>query len=187
MEMSFIFFLVYLFIIAVVLAVLEIQIEGAHGWAEKLPTWRPGEHNILNRVFRMLAHGKDITGYHLALHIMLFLFFHMPFVFGMYWSWQMELEILSLFTIFFLVWDFLWFVLNPHHSLKDFGPQKIKWHKKWWGRVPVDYPMGVLFGFVLFLPLIYVNPVVYGMKFVLILAVNIVLTLLTILLYPKAY
>ena len=30
----------YFFAIAFVLAQLEIQIEGPHGWAEKLPTWR---------------------------------------------------------------------------------------------------------------------------------------------------
>ena len=30
----------YFFFIAFILAHLEIQIEGPHGWAEKLPTWR---------------------------------------------------------------------------------------------------------------------------------------------------
>ena len=30
----------YFFLIALILAHLEIQIEGPHGWAQKLPTWR---------------------------------------------------------------------------------------------------------------------------------------------------
>src|SRR6476469_4487627 len=51
----------YFFFIALILAHLEIQIEGPHGWAEKLPTWRwdgPG----VRRWF-----GKPVTGYHLCL------------------------------------------------------------------------------------------------------------------------
>jgi len=34
---------IYLFVVALVLAFLEVQIEGKHGWASKLPTWKPGE------------------------------------------------------------------------------------------------------------------------------------------------
>lgn len=186
MNIAFLWTLVYFFVIAVVLAVLEIQIEGKHGWAEKLPTWRPREKNFLNRLFRMLAHGKDLTGYHLALHIVLFLFFHLPFVWGQYWSWQQELEILSLFILFFLVWDFLWFVLNPHHALKDFGPKAIKWHKKWWGRVPVDYPLGVLAALVVYAPLIFMNPAIYGVQFFLMLFVNFALVVFTIIVFPHS-
>jgi len=32
---------IYIFVMATVLALLEIQIEGANGWARNLPTWRP--------------------------------------------------------------------------------------------------------------------------------------------------
>ena len=56
----------YFFLIALVLAHLEIQIEGPHGWAEKLPTWRWDSRRI-RRWF-----GKPVTGYHLCL-IALFL------------------------------------------------------------------------------------------------------------------
>ena len=31
---------VYMYLIVLVLALLEIQIEGQYPWAEKLPTWR---------------------------------------------------------------------------------------------------------------------------------------------------
>lgn len=34
----------YIFIMATVLAILEIQIEGKHGWAKNLPTWRPSKN-----------------------------------------------------------------------------------------------------------------------------------------------
>lgn len=32
---------VYVFIMALVLAILEVQIEGINGWAKNIPTWRP--------------------------------------------------------------------------------------------------------------------------------------------------
>ena len=50
-----------LFLIAFVLAHLEIQIEGPHRWAEKLPTCRWDSP----RVRRWL--GKPVTGNHLCL------------------------------------------------------------------------------------------------------------------------
>ena len=62
----------YFFFIAFILAHLEIQIEGPHGWAEKLPTWRwdgPG----VRRWF-----GKPVTGYHLCLVTCILLFLHVP-------------------------------------------------------------------------------------------------------------
>lgn len=48
------------FLIPLVLAHLEIQIEGSHGWAEKLPTWR-WDSRAVRRWF-----GKPVTGYHLC-------------------------------------------------------------------------------------------------------------------------
>ena len=51
----------YFFLIAFILAHLEIQIEGPHGWAEKLPTWRWDSPGV-RRWF-----GKPVTGYHLCL------------------------------------------------------------------------------------------------------------------------
>jgi len=39
--MEFLFKVVYFYLIGFFLAILEIQIEGEHGWAAKLPTWRP--------------------------------------------------------------------------------------------------------------------------------------------------
>src|SRR5437667_875685 len=70
----------YFFLLAFVLAHLEIQIEGPHGWAEKLPTRRwdgPG----VRRWF-----GKPVTGYHLCLLTLLFLFLHVPQFYGGSWE-----------------------------------------------------------------------------------------------------
>ena len=45
----------YFFLIAFFLAHLEIQIEGPHGWAEKLPTWSPPHQPHFNPSFRWVA------------------------------------------------------------------------------------------------------------------------------------
>src|SRR5215475_6361939 len=62
----------YFFLIAFILAHLEIQIEGPHGWAEKLPTWR-WDGRFVRRWF-----GKPVTGYHLCLVTLILLFLHVP-------------------------------------------------------------------------------------------------------------
>ena len=48
---------VYMYLIVLVLALLEIQIEGQYPWAEKLPTWRK----------KIKGFNKDISGYHFFL------------------------------------------------------------------------------------------------------------------------
>ena len=42
--------------------------------------------------------------------------------------------------------DFLWFVLNPHFGLANFKPDKIWWHRTWWGGAPRDYYYGTAIG-----------------------------------------
>ena len=65
----------YFFAIAFVLAQLEIQIEGPHGWAAKLPTWRLDGPRVLRWA------GKPITGYHVFLMTFILLFIHLPMVY----------------------------------------------------------------------------------------------------------
>lgn len=133
----------YIFLIALVLALLEIQIEGKEGWASNLPVWRPG--------WKFLS--KEITGYHGLLILLLLLFFHFPFVSGGGWSLSSELKILSLFFIFVSVWDFLWFVLNPHFPLKKFKAEHIWWHKNWLLGLPTDYYGSLVISLIVLLPL----------------------------------
>ena len=131
---------------------------------------------------------KELTGYHSVLNIFLLLFLHWPFVWNWHWNVFEELEILSIFVLFVVVWDFLWFVLNPGVSLRDFGPKRVWWHKKWKAGVPADYWSGILFSIVLFLPeTIVVDPIIGIAKILILLLVNLILTTLTIALYPKAY
>ena len=182
---------IYFFIIALILAVLEIQIEGPYGWAAKLPTWRPGEQNWFSRFVKKISKGEELTGYHLVLTIFLLLIFHWPYIWFSKWSFANEFLLIGFFIFFTVVWDFLWFVLNPHHSLRSFGPAQATWHKEWWfGRLPVKYVTGTFLSGFLFVvaALIGGNSFMSGLiNFLIFFGINLVLTFITILLYPRAF
>lgn len=74
---------IYLFIMAVVLAIVEIQIEGQHGWAKNLPTWRPDSTKWYAKLYGKMMSGKDLTGYHLSMFIFVFMILNLPYVFGL--------------------------------------------------------------------------------------------------------
>jgi hypothetical protein len=187
MLIQFLIKTIYIYIIGFFLAILEIQIEGEHGWAEKLPTWRAKPGSRLDKIYKKIMTNKDLTGYHTVLMIFLFLFFHLPFVWFWQWNIWSELELLSFFILLTVVWDFLWFVLNPKFSLHTFGPEKVWWHKKWLGKFPADYYTGILISLALLLPEAYVFGSVGWYKILILFGVNLVLTIITIRVYPKTY
>lgn len=133
---------VYLFLIVLALAALEVQIEGKHGWMKKIPTWR-----VRSKIFGFFMGGKELTGYLFYLLIILLMFFHLPFLGGAMWSWQAEVEILSLFLLFSVFWDLLWFILNPYYGIKRLKKKYVYWHKQWLFGVPLDYTRGIIISF----------------------------------------
>ncbi len=183
--LHFTFLIFYLFLCAVVFAVVEIQIEGPHGWAQKLPAWRPHPQHWLSRLTKRVFHGKEFTGYHASVFLFLLLVFHFPFVWSGTWSVFSELELLAVFAVFVVVWDFLWFVLNPYYSLRNFNPQNVWWHKRWIGRVPVEYVYGVLFACILYTPLI-LSDSSYFFRLMLLFVGNAVLIGVVVMIYPRA-
>jgi len=126
----------YFFAIAFVLAQLEIQIEGPHGWAERLPTWRWQTPGVLRWA------GKPITGYHVFLLLFILLFIHLPMMY-LGFSWDREAELLTLFCLLAVFWDFLWFVCNPHFGLARFRPGQVWWFKSWFLGLPSSYFSGL--------------------------------------------
>ncbi len=148
---------IYIFVLAVVLALLEIQVEGQHGWAKNLPTWRPHARNWYVQVYSRLMSGKELTGYHLLMFSFVFLIFHLPYVLGVQLAFDHWIRTLSLFFMFVVIWDFLWYVLNPYYPLKQFKQEHITWHHKWFLGLPVDYYWGVIISLLVLLPQIVIG------------------------------
>lgn len=144
---------IYLFILATVVAILEIQIEGKHGWAKNLPTWRPHSSKWYVKLYAKVMSGKELTGYHLTMFAAIFLFFNLPYVFGLPITLENYLKTVSFFLIFVVMRDFLWFVLNPHYPLSKFKKEHIWWHSKWLWVAPLDYYFGILASVLVLLPL----------------------------------
>lgn len=131
----------YLLPLSLCTALLEIQIEGRHGWAAKIPTWR-----YQPAWYKALSNGKKITGYHLYLHATLLLLLHVPLLFTG-WSWFMEWTMLSLYCSYVLLWDALWFVCNPAFGFAQFRKGNVWWYTNWLGRFPRDYYVNAAAGF----------------------------------------
>ncbi|AIY44041.1 hypothetical protein LT85_4883 [Collimonas arenae] len=114
---------------------VEIQIEGAAGWAANLPTWRIEHHWLLD----IFWGGRAMTGYHAWVFPFIALMFHYPIWFNGSWDWRAESRIMASIMVFWISEDWLWFVLNPAYGLARFNPIDVPWHKHWLGGVPVDY------------------------------------------------
>ena len=148
----FALFFAWLVLLAAVMALLEIQIEGSAGWAANLPTWRIRE----NPALQWLMGGREITGYHTLLFTFMALVFHLPLVLSGQCTLRMECRILSGLMLFWLMEDFLWFVFNPAYGIARLTPQYAFWHPRWFLHVPMDYlllgPVGLLLLLATFLP-----------------------------------
>lgn len=119
--MEHLVFFGFAILVAVLLAKVEIEIEGKHGYAEKLPVrWRASNKWVI-----MFFTG---TSYHLYMGLFLLTLVHLPFIIGE-WTLQGELLVLSFLAFITVFEDFLWFVLNPDYGLKKFKRNEIKWFK----------------------------------------------------------
>lgn len=127
---------------AFVWAKLEVEIEGADGWARNLPTWRINRHPLLDIFFG----GRPLTGYHLWAFTFVLLIMHFPIAWTPAWSLRQEARLIGYYLIFWVVEDFLWFIVNPHFGWGSFHQQKIWWHKRWFLGLPVDYWIFSLIG-----------------------------------------
>ena len=125
----------YVLTLAFVYALIEIEMEGKHGWAKNLPTTR----DVIGRM----------TLYHVYMFVFVVLMFSGWFlsrtVSGCASGWHMVIQFLFFTVLWFLAEDFLWFVFNPHYTLKNYERGKIPWHRHWVSKhVPVHNVIGVL-------------------------------------------
>ncbi|MFH0937403.1 MAG: hypothetical protein V1808_03850 [Candidatus Daviesbacteria bacterium] len=150
---------IYLFILASILAIMEIQIEGQNGWAKNLPTWRAAPHKWYAKLYKKIMSGKEITGYHLSIFTLVFLILNLPYFFGLPFNLENFSKTISLYFIFVVLWDFLWFVLNPYYPIKKFKKEHLAFqHPKWFLGLPQDYYLASLTSFLVLLPAIILNP-----------------------------
>jgi hypothetical protein len=129
----------FLFAYALMFAAVEIEIEGPHGWAERLPTW----FRVTTppaRFYGLFMRGKPLTGYHAVMFVLPAWSFHIGFVGGVPWTWAAEATTLSAYMAWVVTWDFLWFLLNPRYGWARFRKGEVWWHGRTWiGRFPIDY------------------------------------------------
>ena len=131
----FLLLLSYVFVLGFFFAKVEIQIEGSAGWATSLPTWRIEQHLLLT----LFWGGRAMTGYHAWVFTFIALIFHFPLAMMGEWTWLLEGRVVSSLMLFWVMEDFLWFVLNHDFGLARFGPEHAFWHKNWWMGAPVEY------------------------------------------------
>ena len=125
----------YVFVLGFFFAKVEIQIEGSAGWATSLPTWRIEQHLLLT----LFWGGRAMTGYHAWVFTFIALIFHFPLAMMGDWSWLLEGRVVASVMLFWVIEDFLWFILNPEFGLKRFTPEHAFWHKNWVCGAPVEY------------------------------------------------
>jgi hypothetical protein len=132
-----------LFFWAFGLAGIEIEIEGGYGWAERLPTWFR-KRGPVGRTYGLAMGRRPLTGYHVYAFTIPMLVLHLPFVYGVDWTLARELATIATYFALAVVWDYLWFVLNPAYTVRRFTRGKVWWFEvPWIWRFPLDYFAGI--------------------------------------------
>jgi hypothetical protein len=125
------------------LAGIEIEIEGGYGWAERLPTWYRKRARPY-RIFGAFMGHRPLTGYHVFAFTIPLLLLHLPFVAGVDWTLEEELLAIATYFVLAVVWDYLWFVLNPAYTIHRFGRGRVWWFEvPWIWRFPLDYYVSI--------------------------------------------
>jgi hypothetical protein len=129
-------------VLALFFANVEIQIEGAHGWAASLPvTFRIDHHWLLDWFWG----GRPMTGYHAWVFPFVILFFHLPMLMVARWTPRLEARALGCAMLFWIIEDALWFVMNPAFGWAGLRPGApgepacAWWHVHWFLGLPADY------------------------------------------------
>lgn len=112
----------FILIASILLALLEIQIEGKNGWASKLPTWK------VHNPFKKIVNWPYITGYHLFLNCFIFFVLQFPFFLGAAFTLKNEITVLEVTFLILITEDLMWFVFNPAWGIKKFFSETIPWH-----------------------------------------------------------
>lgn len=132
--------LIFVSLLAIVFAQVEIQIEGSAGWGASLPTWRIENHWLLD----VFWGGRAMTGYHAWVFPWIALFFHWPLLHLPRPTWRDEAGVIAAIIQFWIIEDAMWFVMNPGFGWQALNPAVAHWHKHWLWGLPVEYWGGTL-------------------------------------------
>jgi hypothetical protein len=125
------------------LAGIEVEIEGAYGWAERMPTWYL-KRGAVGKIYGVFMAHRPLTGYHVYVFVMPVILLNFPYVYGVDWSLAGELRVFATYLALAVVWDYLWFVLNPAYTVKRFQQGNVWWFAQpWIWRFPLDYFVGI--------------------------------------------
>jgi hypothetical protein len=128
--------IIFVLVVSVIFALLEIQIEGENGWASKLPTWR------LRNPLKKFVNWPYLTGYHFYVHLLFLFILQLPFLLGFPFNLKNEILIIEIFLLIMYTEDFFWFAFNPKWGLKRFFTEEVPWHSKKILFLPRNYWIG---------------------------------------------
>lgn len=114
---------VFVFFVALLYSLMEIEMEGKDGWCKNLPTAK----NVL----------VSFTWYHILMMVIIILIFYQTFQHLDIWMTVFYI------TSFFLIEDFLWFVFNPFYGINNYKQENIPWHKNWSAELPIENFVGL--------------------------------------------
>ena len=117
---------------------IEIELEAAHGWCKNIPTAK----NVIG----------TFTLYHIYMMIFMTVVISMIFIprfviacqTSEFTPWSAVCHFLFYLLAWFLIEDFLWFVLNPYYTIQKYTQKNIPWHTKWIMGIPVHNIVGIL-------------------------------------------
>ena len=66
----------------------------------------------------MVMGQRPLTGYHVYAFTIPLLILHFPYVMGVDWTLAGELRTIATYFVLAVVWDYLWFVLNPAYTVQ---------------------------------------------------------------------
>ena len=119
-----------------VLAMVEIQAMGIHGWAASLPTtWRIESHALLD----WCCAGRPFTAWHAWLLGFLVIVVHLPAALLGAWSAKLEARALGTLALLWVARDVWWFALNPASGFSALTPERATWIKHWFLHLPADW------------------------------------------------
>ena len=87
---------------------------------------------------------RPLTGYHVYAFTIPMLILHLPYVMGVDWSFAGELITIATYFVLAVVWDYLWFVMNPAYTVARFRRGNVWWFEvPWIWRFPLDYYLSI--------------------------------------------